>query len=366
MLAALRRFSDEIADGYVLGPVRAVIGALLGYHALVSAEELARVGYWGDLYHASMLPEVLVPSHRLYALLLATRLCLAVMIIIGVWARPALASSALIGAWMLVCDRNQFHHNRYSLFLYAFLLALTPCDRSWRATEPSVPEPRIGPFWAVRLAQLQVSIVYLASGGSKLLDPDWRNGLVLADRVARYGGQAIALGVPKGIVATLANPDVASTVAKLAISTELVLCVALWIRPTRIVALWWGLWFHIVIQATSKVETFTILTLAMYGVFATPDHEARKLRFDPTRTWGKIAGIAIPLLDWLGRFDVKPWEPDDQPGHSIVVIRRDGTPVTGIRAFAMLTRCIPALFPIWAPVALFASFTKQGDLTTRG
>lgn len=360
---ALRRFTGEIGDGYVLGPVRAVIGALLGYHALVSAEELARIGYWGDLFHASMLPEVLVPSHRLYALLLATRVCLAVMIIIGVWARPALASSALFGVWMLLCDRNHFHHNRYSLFLYAFLLALTPCDRSWRATEPA--EPLAGPFWAVRLAQLQISIVYLASGGSKLLDPDWRNGLVLADRVSRYGGQAIALGIPKSIIASLMNPDIASAVAKLAITTELVLCVALWIRPTRVVAMWWGLWFHIVIQATSKVETFTILTLAMYGVFATPDHQARKLRFDPTRFWGKLAGTAVPFLDWLGRFDVKPWEPDDQPGHSIVVIRRDGTPVTGVRAFAMLTRCVPLLFPIWAPVALLASFTRQGDLTTR-
>ena len=366
MIAALRRFSEDIADGYILGPVRAVIGALLGYHALVSAEELARVGYWGDLYHASMVPEALVPSPRLYALLLAARVCLAVMIVVGIWARPALAFSAIMGGWMLICDRNQFHHNRYSLFLYAFLLALTPCDRSWRATEPSVPEPRTGPFWAVHLTQLQISIVYLASGGSKLLDPDWRNGLVLADRVARYGGQAIALGVPKGLISALMNPDVASAVAKLAITTELVLCVALWIKPTRIVALWWGLWFHVVIQATSKVETFTILTLAMYGVFATPDHRARKLRYDPTRFWGKVAGIAIPLLDWLGRFEAKPWEPDDQPGHSIVVIRRDGTPVTGIRAFAMLTRCVPLLFPIWAPIALFASFTKQGDLTTRG
>jgi hypothetical protein len=366
MSSALRRFSEDIADGYALGPVRVVLGALLGYHALVSAEELARLGYWGDVFHASMVPDVLVPSHRLYALLLAARVCLAVMIVIGVWARPALVSSAVLGGWMLVCDRNQFHHNRYSLFLFAFLLALTPCDGAWRATDPAVPEPRTGPFWAVRLAQLQVSIIYLASGGSKLLDPDWRNGLVLGDRVARYGGQAIALGVPRGIVAALSDPDVASAVAKLAITTELVLCIALWIRPTRVVALWWGVWFHLVIQATSKVETFTVLTLAMYGLFATPDFRMRKLRYDPTRAWGKIAGAVIPLLDWLGRFETKPWEPDDHPGHSIVVIRRDGTRVTGVRAFAMLTRCVPLLFPIWAPVALFASFTRQGDLTTRG
>ena len=366
MLAGARRFACEINDAYVLGPLRVVIGALLGYHALTAAEELARLGYFGDMYHAPLLPDVLVPSHRVYALLLAVRVCLAVMITIGIWARPGLALSALIGIWVLLCDRNQFHHNRYSLFLFALLLSLTPCDRSWRAAEPAVPEPRTGPWWGVRLAQIQISIIYLASGGSKLVDPDWRNGLVLADRVTRYAAHALAAGVPRGIIDVLARPDIASAVAKLAISTELFLCVALWLRPTRVLALWWGVWFHVVIQATSKVETFTILTLATYVTFVTPDYRARKLRFDPSRPWGKIAGAVVPLLDWLGRFEVLPWQPDDRPGHSIVVIRRDGGRATGVRAFAMLTRCLPLLFPLWAPVALAASFTRRGDLTTRG
>ena len=117
-------------------------------------------------------------------------------------------------------------------------------------------------------------------------------------------------------------------------------------------------------QVTSSVETFTLLTLAMYGAFATPDYHARKLRYDPSRPWGKLAGVLVPIFDWLGRFEVKPWEPDAQPGHSLVVERRDGERVTGIRAFAMLARCLPILFPIWAPLALVASFTRQGDLTT--
>lgn len=364
MTSALARFAHSTGDGYVLGPVRAAVGALLGWHALGAAQELVQVGYFGDVFHVSMLPEILVPSHRMYAVVVALRMCLAVMVTIGVWARPSLALSALLGLWVLLCDRLQFHHNRYSLDCYALLLSLTPCDRSWRATETL--EPRTGPFWAVHLAQLQVSLVYLASGGSKLLDPDWRSGVVLADRVVRHAHLAVAAGVPKRAVDLLASPDVASAVAKLAITTEIVLCVALWLRPTRVIALWWGIWFHAIIQATSNVETFSLLTVAMYGVFATPDYAARRLRFDPSRPWGKIAGAAVPLLDWLGRFDVKPWEPDDQPGHSLVVERRDGTRVTGIRAFCMLTRCLPLLFPIWAPVALLASFTKQGDLTTGG
>jgi hypothetical protein len=366
MLGAIGRMRDDVADAYALGPVRATIGILLGWHALSAARELEASAYFGDVFHMSMLPDVLVPSHRLYAVLLALRICLAVMITLGVWARPSLAISALVGVWMILCDRLQFHHNRYSLFCYAFLLSLTPCDRAWRATESAVPEPRVAPYWAVYLAQAQVSLVYLASGGSKLLDADWRSGLVLADRVTRAKPLALAAGVPADLLSFLASADVASALAKAAIMTELVICAALWIRPTRVVAIWWGLWFHVIIQAVAHVETFTILTIAMYGVFVTPDFHARTLRFDPSRPWGKIASVVVPTLDWFGRFEIKPWEPDDQRGHSIVVVRRDGTAVTGIRAFAMIARSIPALFPIWAPVALVASFTRQGDLSTGG
>ncbi len=364
MSSLLARFKNEIADGYVLGPVRVAIGALLGWQALSAAGELARLGYFGDVFHVSMIPEALVPSHRLYAVLIALRMCLAVMVIFAVWARPALAASALLGLWVLLSDRLQFHHNRYSLDCYALLLSLTPCDRSWRVTESAVLEPRTGPFWAVRLAQLQVSIVYLASGGSKLLDPDWRSGLVLADRITRHAQLAVAAGVPRKVVETLAEADTASALAKLAIMTELFICAALWLRPTRFIAMWWGIWFHITIQLTTKVETFTLLTLAMYGVFATPDFHARKLRYDPSRFWGKTAGVLVPLFDWLGRFEVKAWQPDDQPGHSLVVVRRDGERVTGVRAFAMIARCVPILFPLWAPIALVASFTRQGDLSS--
>jgi hypothetical protein len=362
----LTRFRDECEDGYVLGPVRAVIGALLGYQALAAGQELAMVGYFGDTFHVPMLPDWLVPSHRVYAVILAARVCLAVMVLIGIWARPSLALSSLFGFWILLCDRNQFHHNRYSLYVYALLLSLTLCDRSWRATEPAVPEPRRGPFWGVRLTQIQISIVYLASGASKLLDPEWRDGLVVGDRINRFAHVAIAQGVPRSLVEFLGKPDTSSALAKLAIMTELVICVALWIRPTRVVALWWGFWFHLTIQATSKVETFSILALAMYGVFVTPDFRSRTLRYDPSRVTGKLAGIFVPLLDWFARFQVEPWEPDDQRGHSIVVVRRDGELATGVRAFAMMTRCLPLLFPLWAPVALLASFTKRGDLTTGG
>lgn len=366
MLSVLERFRDEVEDGYVLGPVRAALGVLLGYQALSAAEELGRFGYFGDSFHLPLIPAAFVPSSRVYAVVLAARVCLAVMVVIGVWARPALFTSALLGFWVLLCDQNQFHHVAYSLVAYALLLSLTGCERSWRALEPAAFLPRRVPWWGVRLTQIQLSLGYLAAGGTKLLDADWHDGLALADQAVRHGSIAIAHGVPASIVLLVGRPDVASAVAKLVTSTELFLCIALWIRPTRVVALWWGFWFHVVVLATTNVGVFGLLPIAIYGVFVTPDYRARKLSFDPSRLTGKLAGLLVPALDWFARFEVVPWEPDDKEGHSVVVTRRDGRTATGLCALAMLTRCLPLLFPLWAPVQLVSSFTRRGDLTTRG
>jgi hypothetical protein len=224
----------------------------------------------------------------------------------------------------------------------------------------------MGLLWASRLAQLQVSIVYLASGGSKLLDPDWRDGIVIGDRFARYGFQALERGVPASLVSFLSLPSSTSAIAKAAIATELFLALGLWMKRTRVFALWWGVMFHLAIEVTSQVETFTWLTLAMYALFATPDVGARQLFFDPSRAKGVVLARLVVWSDWLARFRVRPWEPDSlRRGHVIVVVRRDGSRATGVRALAMVARCIPVLFPLWAPLAFVASLTERGEASTR-
>jgi hypothetical protein len=290
---------------------------------------------------------------------------LAVLVTVGHRANVALAASALLGLYTLLCDRVQFHHNRYSLYCYALLLALTPCNRSLTIAKD---EPSFGaPLWGQRLVQLQVAIIYLASGGSKLLDADWRDGLVIADRFARYGYQALERGIPPQVVAAFSTPGATSALAKLAIATELFLAIGLFLGQTRIFALWWGTMFHLTIEATSKVEIFTWLTLTMYALFATPDVRARKLFYDPTRPRAVVCARLVRLFDWLARFEVKPWTPDDlKTGHVLVVVRRDGSRATGVRALAMFARTLPVLFPLWAPLALAASFTKGGDVRVAG
>ena len=148
------------------------LGLLLLANAVREARELAG-GYFGDVFHWPLVPEALVPSRAGYTALVGVQALLAVLVVAGVRARPALLASAVAGAYVLACDRLQFHNNRWALDCYAALLALAPCDRSFALARVT---GRTGPLWAARLAQAQLSLVYLASGGSKLLDPDGAAG----------------------------------------------------------------------------------------------------------------------------------------------------------------------------------------------
>jgi hypothetical protein len=353
----IARWRDELGDTYVLGVVRVAFGVLLFANALRAAREL-QDGYFGDVFHWPLFPESFVPSRSVYGTIVAVQVLLSALVVAGHRARGALFASAVLGAYVLFCDRLQFHHNRWALFCYAFLLSFAPCDRSF-TVGTVLPATRVGPMWAARLAALQVSIIYVASGGSKLLDPDWRGGRVVYERIALYGQNAIDAGVPGWFMHWLAQTDTTSMLAKMAIATELALAFGLWSRHARILCLWWGLWFHLTIEGTSRVEGFTWLTLAAYALFCTPDVGARKLYYDKRRFRGRAYAHAVALLDWFARFEIRPWTPDGiERGHTIVVIRRDGVHVTGIHALAVVVRCTPLLFPLWGPLALAATFAK--------
>jgi hypothetical protein len=350
---ALLRWRDEEGDVRTLGLVRVAFGLLLLWNAVRAARELA-AGYFGDVFHWSILPEALVPSRGVYVAIVAAQIALALVVVAGPRSRDALLASALLGGWVLLCDRLGYHHNRYALFAYAAILAFAPCDRSFRIGP--APGPPVGPLWAARLAQLQISIVYLASAGAKLLDADWRGGQVLLERFHLYGDRAVAAGVPASLVAWAARPQVTGPLALLAIATELFLAAGLWSRRTRVFALWWGVWFHFIIEASSRVEGFTWLTLAVYALFVTPEAGARRLLFDAGRPAGRAAAHAVAALDWFARFEISATA---TAGRGVVVERRDGTRSTGLAALAMVARCTPLLFPLWAPLAVAARVARR-------
>lgn len=266
----LVRWRDEQGDTTALGLVRIALGVLLLEQAIVSLHELVAYGYFGDGFHVPLLPEVLVPSRAVYTALVVARIILAIIAVVGRRAREALLASALLGMHLGLCDRGRLHNNQYALLCFAFLLSFAPCDRTFVLVPEKVRPPRIGPMWAQRLVQAQLSIVYVASGGAKLLDADWRRGLVLAGRLARHAEQADAGSLTEALYSWLSHPAVASLLAKGAIATELFLAVGLWTRRTRVFALVLGISFHLLIELTSKVQVFTWVTLSIYVLFALP------------------------------------------------------------------------------------------------
>src|SRR5260370_30556812 len=188
MRGAILRWRDEVGETHVLGLVRVALGLFLFANALRAAGELQQ-GYFGDVFHWPMLPEPLVPSRSVYAILVALQLLLAALVVSGHRARTALFASAVVGVYVLLCDRLQFHHNRAALFFYSLLLSFSPCDRSLSMAVALTGTA--APLCAAPLAQLQVSLIYVASGGSKLVDADWRGGRALLARATPYRPQSL-------------------------------------------------------------------------------------------------------------------------------------------------------------------------------
>jgi hypothetical protein len=363
--SGLQRFRNELGDASALSLCRVAVSAMLFWQALEAGRELITDGYFGTAFHLPFLPESFVPSTRIYALLVAARLAAATLATIGVRPRLALFACSLLGLHELLCDRLAYRDDTYALLCIAFIVSLGPCDRAWLIADSRTLQERLAPTWSARLARIQLSIIYVASGGAKLLDTDWRDGIVLAERVTRSAQLGRAHGIPHALVTIVTRLSIASGISKLAIATELFLAFGLWVKRTRIVALWWGIWFHIAIEFVTPMPLFTGAAFSTYLLFATPDSLARKLYFDPSRSKSVIYSRLVATLDWLARFEVRPWTPDGKRGHTIVVMRRDGSRATGIRAFAMICRCVPLLFPLWAPLALLASFTKGGETSAR-
>ena len=225
-----KRVWVEERDATVLGLLRLALSALLLANGARLWLELVRNGYFGDFFHIPMVPESWLPTRTGYALVLAVQALAAVLSFFGAWRpREALLTASSLGLFLLACDRLQYHNNRYALLLLGFLLAFVPCDRSYLVTRSrpgSVPNlarlTRLGPTFARRLFQIQVSLVYAASATGKLLDSDWRGGQVLWVRFAHTSDYLASRGIalPTPVLLMLSAPLFASLAAKVAIATE--------------------------------------------------------------------------------------------------------------------------------------------------
>jgi hypothetical protein len=351
---------DEARDSYLLGLMRLLLGTLLGIQTWQRWIELERGPYFADFFHLPVVPAAWVPTEGVYRLLLGLQLACAVLAVLGKRGREALLVGSCSGLYLMLCDRLQYHNNRFSLLLFCFLAAFTACDRSFllyrgRAHALELAR-RIAPTLPRRVLAFQVSLLYLASGGGKALDPDWRSGqtMLLRFRLGLEATQAAGQGLPQWVAELLTTPSFAELASKAAISLELALAVGLWFRHTRVLALWAGAVFHLSIQLSARVELFSWVMGAAYLAFVTPEVRERTLLVDPTKSLGRAASKLVPALDWLARFRVEELPPGERSGGALTIVDRNGSRETGVDAAALLARALPGLFLLWPLFALAA------------
>lgn len=345
---------DEERDPYVLGLMRLVFSTLLLLLAFKLWTEY-RVAYFGDVFHLPLWPEALVPSRSAYVALLALQATSAAAALVGFLPRPALATSALLGLYGLLCDRLHYHNNRYELLLLALLVALTPCDRSLLVWGRPRPDP--APRWAVRLVAAQLSIVYLASSLGKLLDADWRGGSVLLPRFAAANPLLEQLGL-RSLMGLLSAPWFARVASLAAIAAELFLALGPWFRRPRALALWVGTLFHLGIELSAHVELFSYTMLGGYLAFVSPERRERTALWHPKSRGAGLLFWFCRRLDVLCRFEHR-LEP--QQRELLIVRDRLQREHRGLAALRELSRATPLLFPLWLPLWLLSRALRGGE-----
>jgi uncharacterized membrane protein YphA (DoxX/SURF4 family) len=282
-------------------------------------------------------------SPSVQAVLLVVGMVAAVALAAGLLTRTAAVVTLAVVVHHLLSSSTNVHNNRAFLAIVLAGLAVGPCGRElsvdawWRARRGRPPLPTDAPGWPLWLLRFEASVLYGASGLSKLLDPDWFGGTVTWLRVTSQRAELQASPLPGWGVDLLAERGFHTGVAKLIVATELFVAVGLWARRTRPAAVWVAVAFHLAIQVSASVEVFSYLAIAALVIWATPRTRERAVVLDlGSDRQRRLAGW-LGALDWLARFRIVPGEPGAAPH----VVDRDGTALTGAPAAVLVLSRLP-------------------------
>ncbi len=299
--------------------------------------------------YAAWYPEL---PRSVYVALLFLGVGAAGLMALGVATRLTTNVTFGVVAYNLFLSTTHVHNNRAFLVIILGVLAVSPCggevalDVWWRRRRALPPFPTDGPGWPLWLLRFEVAVLYGASGTSKLLDPDWFGGTVTWMRTVGVRDRVVASPLPGWADTLLFDRGFHTVAAKVIIATELFLAVGLWWRATRYAAVWLAVCFHVAIQLTADVETFSYLALGTLVIWAVPSTRDRVLVVDPAGRYGAPLARLVAGLDWLARFRIET----GPAGGGIRVIDRDGRVRAGPAAVAFALSRLPATAFLALPV----------------
>lgn len=348
MTALLRRL-DALFDAE--GSIRALcllrifVGPIVLLHLAPFLSSMAEGRYYADAFYDPWIDGYPEAPRELYFALLVLCCVAAVLLSIGLWSRPVAALTFALVAYNFFLSETHFRHNRH--FLLVFLMGLTLVDAgrvysvdAWRRRRRGEGTTAQAPLWPLWLLRCLGVAPYLGSGFSKLIDPDWWSGLVTWDRVGRYRHLVEQAGLPPWAIDVVASRDFHLVFGKVAIFTELFFVLALWPRRTRHAAVWVAVCFHVTIEVSARVQSFSWLAMAGLLIWAVPSERDRELVLRIDRRAGRAMRWMVGNLDWLARFDVVEVRGE---GPAVLVIDRDGSRIEGARAARFAASRLPLL-----------------------
>lgn len=358
-VARLRAWNDRLdepVDVRSLAVLRLAIGPIVLLHLRPFLTDALDGVLYSDSFtlpYASWYPEL--PDGWYVAVLWGTALA-ALLLAIGVWTRIAAWLTVTGVAYNLFLSQTHFHHNRAFLLILLVGLAVLPTGRTVSvdavlARRRGTPlSPSGGSRLALTVLRFSIALVYFASGFSKLIDPDWWGGTVTRLRVERNLDRLADVGVPDGLIDLLADPGFHTVGAKVVVLTELFIGIGLLVPRLRKAAVWVAIPFHLSIELTAHVQTFSAAALAALVVWTDRPSLDRVVHLG--RRWH----TTVRALDWTGRFRLV-----DSTGP--VVVEDGKRRREGRDAGWFVASRLPLTFWVAAPMLLFR--TRRRILTPR-
>lgn len=327
-----------------LALLRVFTGLIVFLHLRPFLDSAAAGRIYRDAFYepyVSWYPEL---PRSAYVALLWVAVIAALSMSAGLLTRVSTALTYAVVGYNMFLSTTHFHNNRAYLLIVLAALAVAPCGRelsldAWLRRRRGLPplDPT-APAWPLLALRFEASVVYGASGLSKLLDSDWFGGTVTWMRVLRQQDQLAAAPVPEWVVSLLTDRGVHVYAAKAIVLTELFIALGLWWRRSRYAAVWVAVCFHIAIEVSARVQIFSLLAIAALVIWAVPRTRDRTLVIDPGSRSQRRLATAVRGLDWLARFQVTA----GPPGSAVRVVDRDGTVRAGRRAVVLALSRLPA------------------------
>lgn len=337
----------------------------------------------------------------LYLLLLATL----VLVTLGIWTRAALAVSTLLLFSFHEYNPVLLDGGDTTLRLIAFLLLISPCDRTFtlgnlrlrlkNVVRKGADQPasdRTMAIWPYRLLLWQLICIYLSSTWEKISGTTWNDGSAVAivmhhTDFSRLPSHVADLLTPLSPLLTYAT-----LVAQSSWLLLLVLPVLTWFTPipkrlngsVKRTVMFAGFLMHLGITLSMDVGMFSYVMFAAYlGLLLDEDFHATRdllnrsdsrivVLFDGTCGLCRRSVVILKVLDWLHRLEFadftdehvrKEHAPDIKPAaleKAMHIKLTDGSFKKGFRAFRALCWNLP---PLWvlAPFLYIPGMTAIGD-----